>query len=663
MADKLIYGADYNPDQWLDTPQILSEDLRLMDLARLNSATVAIFSWASYEPEEGKYDFSWLDKVLDDLHAHGKKVILATPSGARPAWLAQKYPEVLRVEESGVRNEYGVRHNHCLTSPVYREKTRQINEILAERYGRHPALLAWHISNEYSGECHCELCQNAFRDFLREEYHNDIGELNFKWWNGFWAHQVTSFEQISSPKYRGESHVPALRLAWARFVSKQHISFLDNEIAGLRKFAPDVPVTTNFMRLYKGIDYAEMAGHLDFVSWDSYPDWTNGDNTGVAAGTAFCHDLFRSLKHKPFYMMESTPSVTNWKPVNVLPRSGVLELGAVQALAHGADSVQYFQWRKSRGGHEKFHGAVVDHEGSEHTRVFRDAARLGQVLERLSGVAGEMQKAGAAVIFDWENAWAAEGFCGYFENGRDYDGECIKWYQALWEKNIPVDVVPSDADLSGYKLVIAPFLYMMKPGVPEKIRSYIENGGAFVSTYLFANVDRDDLCFLGGFPGGGLREVFGVWAEETDAIEDGARVLVEYHGKTYEGDTVADVLHAEGAETLGVYGNRFYKGSPALTVNGFGKGKAYTAAFRASEAFVRAFVGDLIEETGLRPALPFAVCPGVSAVRRGNDLFLMNFTDEEKRIETGAAFFNVASGENVGPELTLAPSAYVVLRV
>ena len=230
IFDHIIHGGDYNPDQWINTPEIWDEDMRLMNLAHVNSATVSIFSWSMLEPEEGVYNFEWLDKLLDKLHENGKEVILATPSGARPTWLAQKYPEVLRVEETGIRNEYGVRHNHCLTSPIYREKVRNINTLLAQRYKNHPAVKMWHISNEYCGECHCELCQEAFREWLKKEYNNSLDELNYKWWNGFWSHQITDWSQINSPKFRGENHVSAMKLAWNRFVSESHISFFKNEI-------------------------------------------------------------------------------------------------------------------------------------------------------------------------------------------------------------------------------------------------------------------------------------------------------------------------------------------------------------------------------------------------------------------------------------------------
>ncbi|MCH5197431.1 MAG: beta-galactosidase [Oscillospiraceae bacterium] len=637
--EHIIHGGDYNPDQWINTKEIWDEDMRLMDLAHINSATVGIFSWSLLEPEEGVYSFSWLDEIMDKLDRHGKKVILSTPSGARPPWMAEKYPEVLRVSENGIRNEYGVRHNHCLASPVYRKKVSEINRALAERYKDHPALFMWHISNEYSGECHCELCQQAFREWLKKEYDNDIEKLNFKWWGGFWSHRYSSFSQISSPKDRGENHVPALKLAWKRFVTDSHISFYENEIAPIRELTPEIPVTTNLMRFYNGIDYQKLSEHLDIVSWDNYPEWTHPDFLGIACETAFAHDIFRSMKNgKPFYMMESTPSLINWRPVNKLPASGITELAAIQAVAHGADSVQYFQWRKGRGGHEKFHGAVVDHCGKEDTRVFRDTEKLGRVLSQLDRAVGSRTKARAAVICDWENSWAVEGYCGYRRDGRDYFKVCERWYRAFWERGIPADVVPMDRDISGYDIVVAPYLYMLKDGTVQRLSSFVQNGGTLIATCLTGIADRDDLCYLGGFPAEELKDVFGVWCEETDSLYDDELSRIAYGEKEYKGTELCDILHLIGGETLGSFLSGFYKGSPAVTKNSYGKGEAYYVAFCPGDDFISDFISPLADKKGLLPDINASLPKGVIARKRGELIYLMNFTSQSKTVDFGETY-------------------------
>ena len=663
IFNHIIHGGDYNPDQWIDTPEIWDEDMRLMNLAHVNSATVGIFAWGMLEPEEGVYNFEWMDKLLDMLYKNGKDVILATPSGARPNWLAQKYPEVLRVEESGIRNEYGVRHNHCLTSPIYREKVRNINRLLAERYKDHPAVKMWHISNEYCGECHCELCQEAFREWLKKEYHNSLDELNFKWWNGFWSHQVTDWSQINSPKFRGENHVSAMKLAWKRFVSESHISFFENEIAPLREITPNIPITTNFMKMYDGIDYQAFAKKLDLVSWDNYPAWDKGNNENEALDTAFVHDAFRTMGGgKPFFMMESTPSLVNWHDVNKLPRPNRQALSAIQAVAHGADSVQYFQWRKSRGGHEKFHGAVVDHCGHENTRVFKEVSTLGENLEKLSNVVGEHCNSKVAIICDWENGWAVKSFCGYNNLQRDYYHECTKWYAPFWKKGISVDIIAMDDDYSKYDLVIAPFLYMLKEGTISRIESYVKNGGNFVATYLSGIVDKDDLCFLGGFPGDELKDVFGIWVEETDSLPEGMKNVVEYNGKEYDAINFCDILHSKGADVLATYKQDFYSETPAVTENKYGKGKAYYTAFANKGDFFEDFSNVLINEHNIAPDTDIKAEEGISIRKRGNTIFVMNFADTEKEIVLDKEYKNVINGKNISGTVTIKVCEYLVIE-
>ncbi len=659
----IVHGGDYNPDQWIKTPEIWDEDMRLMKEAGINSATVGIFAWSLIEPEEGVYDFSFLDTILDKMHENGIRAVLATPSGARPPWLAQKYPEVLRVEETGTRNEFGVRHNHCLTSPVYREKVRNINRLLAERYKDHPALMMWHISNEYSGECHCDLCQKAFREWLKKEYNNDLEELNFRWWNGFWSHRVTEWEQISSPKFRGENHVSALKLCWNRFVSDSHISFFENEIEPLRALTPDIPITTNFMGFYNGIDYQKLAKKLDIVSYDSYPPFDIEDPSEIAREWTFVYDTYRSMgRGRPFFLMESSPSLVNWRDINRLHPPGRHSQKSLLAVAYGADSVQYFQWRKSRGGHEKFHGAVIDHIGTNETRVFREVARLGEELKKLGGVTGGMCDSKVAVICDWENSRAVTHFHGYNNLRRDYFEECEKWHRPFAVRGIPCDTISQDDDFSGYNLVIAPFLYMLKDGTAEKIEKYTENGGNFVATYLFGVADKDDMAFYGGLPTGNLRKVFGIWAEESSGIPEGKEGTAQFCGKTYKTQHVLDVIHSEGAEILGTYTSDFFSGEPAVTKNKWGKGSAYYTAFRNDEDFTDDFCGELVKTLDLEPDTEIKTSKDVLIRKRGAYIFLFNFTEEEQTVSLDRTYTDVLNETELAGEITLPVCGYLVLK-
>ncbi|MEW6360224.1 MAG: beta-galactosidase [Planctomycetota bacterium] len=639
-----LHGGDYNPDQWPE--EVWPEDMHLMELAHCNAMSVGIFAWTRLEPEEGRFDFGWLDRIMDMLAENDAFAVLATPSGARPAWMSAKYQEVLRVRPDRGRNLHGLRHNHCFTSPIYREKCRIINTKLAERYKDHPALLVWHISNEYGGECHCDLCREAFREWLKLRY-NSLDALNHAWWAAFWSHTYTDWLQVEPPSPVGETCVHGLNLDWKRFVTDQTTDFMKAEIAPLKKITPHVPVTTNFMGTFPGLNYWRMAKELDVISWDNYPQWHNpqGDAT-LASEIAFVHDINRCLKGgKPFMLMESTPSMTNWMPVAKLKRPGMHMLSSLQAVAHGSDTVQYFQWRKSRGSSEKFHGAVVDHCGHENNRVFRDVAEVGKALERLDPVIGTTVRPDVAVIYDWENAWAIQDAQGPRREKKDYLPTCRRHYRQFWRRGVPVDVIDMDQDLSSYKLVIAPMLHMVRRGVAERIEKFVKGGGTFVTTYWSGIVDEHDLCFLGGFPGP-LRRALGVWDEEIDALYDPDRNhVVPVAGNPlglageYEARDLCALIHAEAAAVLAAYKSDFYAGRPALTVNHFGKGKAYYIASRNDDRFLSDFYGALIEE--LRPlrALAVDLPPGVTAQLRTDGerrfVFLLNFNAEPVSIALG----------------------------
>lgn len=667
-----LHGGDYNPDQWIDTPEVWDQDLRLMKLAHCNAMSVGIFAWAALEPEEGRFEFDWLDTILEKLHKAGAFAVLATPSAARPAWLSKAYPEVLMVRDDGIRNTHGRRHNFCLTSPVYREKVRNINRKLAERYKDHPALLLWHVSNEYGGNtqwgCYCDLCKAAFRDWLRNRYDNDIENLNHRWWNRFWAHTCNEFDQIDPPGPRGENRVPALEIDWRRFVTDQTVDFYLNEIIPLRELTPDVPVTTNMMGVFDKLNYCKFAPHVDVISWDNYPEWHSPRHLRVARENGFLHDLNRSFKRKPFMLMESVPSTTNWMDSAKLKRPGMHILSAVQAVGHGADTVQYFQYRKSRGSCEKFHGAVVDHVGHENTRVFRDVAEVGQMLEKLDDVVGTVTPAEIGLIFDWENRWALEAMEGLGRRQKNsYVETCIDHYQAFWQRGVSVDVIESTCDFTHYRLLVAPLLYMLRPGVAERLEKFVADGGTLIGTYFTGIVDENDLCFLGGTPGAGLREVFGVWEEEIDGLwpEDRNEVLPVEHNPlglagSYEARDLCALLHAEGAEVLATFGKDFYAGRPALTRRAHGEGFAWYIASRNDERFLDDFYGRLIDELKLPRALQTALPADVTVQQRTGDrgdfLFVMNFHETESRtveLPAGQSFTDMLTGNDVAGTLEL----------
>lgn len=641
----LIHGADYNPEQWLFDKRIWDRDMELMTQVNCNEMTVGIFSWAVLEPEEGVYDFSVLDEVIDRVHRNGGVVVLATPSGARPRWMAHKYPEVLRTGENGHRDHYGVRHNHCYTSPVYRQKVREMNTLLAQRYGKHPAVVAWHISNEYGGACYCPLCENAFREFVREKYGNDVSKLNHAYWAGFWSHQYNSFDEVEFPRKNGDTGVHGLNLDFHRFVTHQTADFMKAEIDAIRAVCPDIPVTTNMMPAFYDLDYWKLAESMDVASWDAYPDWNCGDNILTASDTAFWHDFFRSLKQRPFMLMESAPGLVNWKPINKLKRPGMDRLAALQAVAHGSDSVQYFQWRKGRGSCEKFHGAVVDHVGTAETRVFQAVRSTGATLKAIDAVCGTPIKARVAILYDWENRWALDDSAQLHKDDKQYGETCHRYYHALWKRGIHVDIVHAHSDFSGYDLLITPMLYMVDADTAARLRSFVEGGGTLYATYLLGMVDSTDLCWLGGFPGGGLMEVLGIWNEEIDSLYPGESFEVLSEQGSFRGIDYAERIHPRGAQVLATYGSEFYAGMPALTVHSFGKGKAYYQAFRDQGDFWEAQAERILQPLQIPSCLESPLPEGVVASLRGEFLFLQNYSGiPAASIPLGGSYLDVEAG-------------------
>ncbi len=639
---RLLHGGDYNPEQWPKEIRIADNDL--MKQANWNAVSMGIFSWVSLELEEGKFTFEWLDEMMDMQAQNGRVVGLATPSAAAPAWLSKRYPETIRTGSDGVRRKHGNRVNYCWTSPIYRQKTSEMATRLAERYGKHPALAYWHVSNEFGGECHCDLCQEAFREWLKARY-GSLDALNAAYWTAFWSHTFTDWSQLESPgEPHGETAIIGLTVDWRRFTSDRIIDFYLNETNALRAAAPGVPATTNLMGTYTGLDPFKIAPHVDFIAWDSYP-WFGLTPWDVDSWitTSFIHDLNRGLKGgKPFLLMECSPSSSNWYPVMGLKRPNAHMLEGLQAIAHGADGVQYFQWRQGRGSSEQYHGAVVAHNNRTDARVFQEVAALGKTLGQLTPVAGAPFKAEVALIHDWESAWAIEATVAPRLDKKNYTKTVIEHYEHFWEQGIAVEVIDSECELSGYKMVIAPMLYMIKPGVAERLAQFVKDGGTLVTTYWSGWVDQNTLAFQGGYPEP-LRSALGIRVEEIDALypDQHNQVVVEKsglldRGSKYAASELCERVQAETAEVLAVYGEDFYAGDPALTRNIYGKGQAIYVASRNEDAFNRDLFAGLTEQLGIKPCVEGSWTKGVTVQCRegatADFLFVLNCTDKEATI-------------------------------
>ena len=595
---RMLYGGDYNPNQW--PREIWAEDMRIFKLAGINSATVNVFSWAKIQPAEDVYCFDELDDIIEMLSKEKYDIVLGTSTAAIPAWMFKKYPEVARTDYEGRRHKFGQRHNACPNSPVYRKYARRIAEKLASRYGGNEHIVCWHINNEYGGECFCENCERAFRVWLENKY-KTIEALNKAWNMEFWGHTVYSWDEIVLPNALSDgigtdkTAFAGISIDYRRFNSDSMLENFKIERDAIRSAGSQSPITHNLMGTYKNLDYFKWAKEMDIVSWDHYPSY---DTPWSFA--AMSHDLMRGLKAAPFMLMEQTPSQQNWQPYNSLKRPGQMRAQSYQTIAHGADTIQFFQLRRSIGGCEKFHGAVIEHVGTEHTRVFREVAQLGKELAALEDqLIGADYPAQVGIIFDWDNYWALEYTSGPNKD-LEYADQIHRVYRYFYEKNIPVDMIPVDADFSKYKLIAAPVLYMIKDGMRQSLERYADNGGVLVTGFMSGIADQSDNVHLGGYPGP-LRGLAGIWVEETDALAPEQKNEILFADGTHTNCTLlCDIIHLEGAVCIAQYASDFYAGSPAVTQNKFGKGTVF-------------YIGTQLEAGGLAKTL--AMAAGAADVR------------------------------------------------
>lgn len=662
--EQIAYGGDYNPEQWPE--EIWHEDMRMFKLAHINTVTLNVFSWASIQPSENEYDFERLDKIINLATDNGLKIVLATATGAHPAWMAHRYPEVLRTDFQGRAHKFGGRHNSCPNSKVYRTYAGRIAGKLAERYGKYKNIIGWHVSNEFGGECYCENCAKAFREWLKEKY-GTIEEVNKAWDTAFWGHTFYDFDEIVLPNELSEhfqlwgkdmTQFQSITLDYRKFNSQSIMDCFKLEYDEIRKYS-DIPITTNLMSFFPPLDYQKWGKYMDFISWDNYPGPTD-----PPADIALNHELMKGCKDgKSFCLMEQTPSVQNWQPYNKLKRPGDLRKQSFQAIAHGSDTVMYFQMRRSIGACEKYHGAVIDHVGHENTRVFREVSEIGAELEKMgNSILGARTNAKVALLFDWENWWAINGSSGP-SIIINYHHELKMYYRALHKKNIPADIISVDTDLSKYDVVVAPILYMVKDGYDEKIREYVKNGGTFVTTYFSGYVGETDLVY-GGYPGK-LSDILGIWVEESDALPEGECNHFDFEGKTYAAKILLDIVRPKEAKSLSTYNEDFYAGETLITANDFGSGKAYYVGASSDEDFYDAFVEKVTKEKGIEGLCdsPAGVEVTIRENENGKFYFVINHNNEEVSVTLPFAGVDILSDKEVGGCVTLVPKDVKVINV
>ena len=610
----LAFGGDYNPEQWDEA--VWKQDDELMRLARVNLATVGVFSWALLEPEEGRYDFGWLDDHLDRLHANGVAVDLATPTASPPPWFTAAHPDALPVSGEGVRLVHGSRDTYCLAAPAYRQAARRIAAALARRYGDHPAVALWHVHNEYTTLCSCDHVAAAFRTWLRDR-HGSLDVLNDAWGTAFWSQHYTSWDDVLPPRATQWHHNPGQSLDYRRFWSDLTLAAYRDQRDAIRAHS-DLPITTNLMQpAYQNIDLWAFGREVDVVAIDHYPD---GPGVHAAADTAFAADRARSLGGgKPWLLMEQGTNTVYAGDRVLAKEPGDILRHTLGHIARGSDGALFFQWRQSKAGAEVWHSAMVPHAGPD-SRTFGEVTATGAAVARLAEMAGSTVAADVAVLHDSDAWWALESD-GLPSQELNYHDMLRRAHRALWDAGVVTDFAHPEHDLGRYRLVLAPALFLLSDAAAGNLRRYVADGGTLLVQHFSGAVDERFHARLGGYPAAPLREALGISVEEVRPLERDQRItLSDGAGSTAWSESV----RLEGAEAVADYTHGMLAGRPALTRHAFGAGHSWYLSTLLDPACYAALVSRLLDEAGIVRGGP----PGVEAVTRGDWQFLINHGTE-----------------------------------
>lgn len=617
-------GVDYYPEHWDE--ERWSVDARLMREAGISVVRLAEFSWCKLEPEEGKYDFSWLDRALEVLHREGIQAILGTPTATPPAWLHQRYdiyPRDARRYPLG----FGTRLQRCLNHPVMRRYSRLITEAMVSHYAQHPAVIGWQTDNEFEANlCYCDVCADLFRQWLQRKY-GSLEALNKAWGTIFWSQEYTNWSQIPLPWVArcGQAHNPSLWLDYRRFAPESTVSFQREQVEIIRRLAPHHFITHNFMGLHDSVDYFALAQDLDFVSWDNYP----GGNWKDAGHADLAHDVMRGIKGKNFWVMEEQSGIPGWDRIGRRPAPGQIRAWAWQAVAHGADAVVFFRWRSCLYGTEQYWHGILNHDGIPRRR-YREVARFGEEMKRLSGeLDGTTVRHQVAILNSYEQNWALQ-IQPQVDGLRWWD-QVRRYYHSLRRLGVGVDIVPIDADLSGYRLVIAPSWYLMTEDDAERFKGYVQRGGILVINPRTGVKNALNVCRTEPLPAL-LSEIAGVEIDDYDPLgSDGNRVRLQ-SGEEFTTSVWADALILKGAEQIAKYTHSIFAGEPAIARHRFGDGTVYTFGTYGEPALYDTLLERMLNEAGVERLQD--VPPDVDACWREGEraryLILVNLSGEER---------------------------------
>ena len=675
---QLLLGVDYYPDQ---TPESLwEEDARMIADVGFTNVRIAEFAWALMEPSEGRFDFGWLHRSVDVLHKYKISVILGTPSAAPPPWLTVHYPDVVEVSSEGERLHPGGRRFTCPTNQTYRRLSLAIASEMARAFADAPGVIGWQIDNELtlgsSPRCYCTFCQAGFQAWLHSKY-GSLDNLNKNWGTVFWSQTYTDFSQIPVPLPSGGDPNPGLALDYDRYQSYANTSFLEEQLAVLRKICPKHFITTNNVGLpLDTIDLRSLYGKLDFVAFDNYPGFfemilhQQGKSGSlisdvIPAAVALGHDFARSIHgNKPFMIMEEQSGKAGQSTFSPQPDKGQVRLWTYQAFAHGAMGVNYFRWDTATFGAEEYWHGMLNHDRSKNP-AFEEIRQTVKELKALGPeILNSQYVAETALLFDYDCSWAVKIQPGH--HALSYGDQISSWYASMSPSRTGIDVIGPGDELEKYKVVFAPVMYVLSEKQAASIRSFVQNGGAFVTNFRLGVKNEYSQIVRTPLPGP-LRDVMGVTVEDYVPIysgKQGVKFSSVLSGPDGECGIWADILQPSRAEVLGTYTSGSYAGRPAVTMNSFGKGKAlYIGADLTAPSLARVLqkVAALAEINQ-----PFEVPPGVElTVRKAGDkqwIFLLNHTPEARTLNIPRSFKDLLVGETLNQSVHLGAYGVRVLR-
>jgi beta-galactosidase len=665
MRSSFYFGVDYYPEQWPEERWLV--DARLMAEAGFNVVRLAEFAWAKMEPHEGHFDFDWLERAIEILASEGMRVVLGTPTASPPPWLMTKHPELFRVREDGGHITFGNRREYCPNHPIYHDYTARVVARMAERYAAHPHVIGWQIDNEFGDRCYCQTCARAFRSWLRRRYAT-LDDLNRAWGTIFWSHVYGDWDEIPLPLTTGGSPNPGLALDFYRFASDSYVAYQQLQLDILRTHCPSHFITHNLMGFgYDRINYYDLARNLDFVSWDNYPrtQWSMRAEVDPSSA-ALANDTMRGLKYQGFWVIEQQAGSGGWEMISVAPRPGELRLWAYQAIAHGADGIMFFRWRTARHGTEQYWHGLLDH-AARPTRRYGEIMRMGVEIQKINRwIRGSIVKPAVAMLLSYDSRFAFQIQPNNPEFS--YAAHFQQLYRAWYDCHIPIDIMPPDADLSAYRLVIAPALHLVSETVAKNLSEFVQAGGMLVITLRSGVKDETNAVVEQPLPGL-LANLCGITVEEYDSLpatssQEVRFVLAELADRPSEHVRVwCDILSPSSAEVIACYASDYYTGKPAMTINRFGEGRTIYIGTIGEPSFYETLASWLLDLLSIerRRDVPYGVEVDERWIDGRRLLFVLNHTTERQHVPLNGSYTDLFTDREAGASAVVEPLDVLVM--